>query len=253
MTYRHSPPPPYTGGGTPTPLPSSAPYGPPRPTNTLAVLALVFGILGGILAIPFGHIARSQIRKTGEEGNGLALAGLILGYIWLAAALVAATIFVLLVKAADEVTADLPRGYADYSYSVPAPPTYPPTAPTTRSGPSAAPRTTALSAPTITGADGQGFLNGNGPRCNSSNPAVAIGRTSESLVVVCQTGVGRYYYKGLRRTDGSMIELDDPTATGNGFVAVNGKVRYALGPNSLDITEGTTVLANEPMLAYWSR
>lgn len=54
-------------------------------TNTFAVLALVFGVLGGFLAIPFGHIARSQIRRTREGGAGLALAGLILGYFWLAA------------------------------------------------------------------------------------------------------------------------------------------------------------------------
>jgi hypothetical protein len=33
-----------------------------------------------IPAIVFGHMARSQIRRTGEEGAGLALAGLILGW-----------------------------------------------------------------------------------------------------------------------------------------------------------------------------
>ncbi|MCL2533417.1 MAG: DUF4190 domain-containing protein [Nocardiaceae bacterium] len=254
MTDRYSPPPPYTDGGPPAPPPQPAtPYGPPRPTNILAVLALVFGILGGILAIPFGHIARSQIRKTGEEGNGLALAGLILGYIWLAAALVVAILFMLLVKAVDEATTDLPRRYADYSYSDPQAPTYPQTTATTRSPSTTAPRTPASAMPTVSGTDGQGFLDGTGPRCHPSNPAVAIRRTSESLVVVCETGVGRYYYKGVRRTDGSSIELDDPTATGGGFVAVNGKVRYVLGPNSLAIMEGTTVLANEPMLAYWSR
>jgi len=37
-----------------------------------------------LLAIPFGHIARSQIRRTGEQGSGVALAGLILGYLSLA-------------------------------------------------------------------------------------------------------------------------------------------------------------------------
>lgn len=57
-------------------------------TNVLAILALIFGLLGGLLAIPFGHIARSQIRRTREGGAGIALAGLILGYLWLAAILV---------------------------------------------------------------------------------------------------------------------------------------------------------------------
>jgi hypothetical protein len=47
----------------------------------MAILALVFGIGGGWLGILFGHMALSQIRRTGEQGRGLALAGLICGYI----------------------------------------------------------------------------------------------------------------------------------------------------------------------------
>ncbi|XXQ68924.1 DUF4190 domain-containing protein [Neisseriaceae bacterium B1] len=58
-------------------------------TNGLAITSLVFGILawillpliGAIIAIVTGHAARSQIRKSGQDGYGLALAGLILGYI----------------------------------------------------------------------------------------------------------------------------------------------------------------------------
>jgi len=62
---------------------------PPVPhTNTLAILALVFGILGGVLGIVFGHIARGQIRRTGEGGWGMATAGLVLGYISTALAVV---------------------------------------------------------------------------------------------------------------------------------------------------------------------
>ena len=56
-------------------------------TNGLAVAALICGVaqimtgpLTGIPAIILGHIARSRIRQTGEQGAGLALAGLILGY-----------------------------------------------------------------------------------------------------------------------------------------------------------------------------
>jgi hypothetical protein len=67
--------------------PPGAPYG-YRPvavgTNGMAVASLVFGIIGGsVLAIIFGHVARSQVKRTGQEGGGMALAGLILGYIWL--------------------------------------------------------------------------------------------------------------------------------------------------------------------------
>jgi hypothetical protein len=61
----------------------------PARTNPLAVAALACGVAefftGGLTAIPaivLGHMARSQIRRTGENGSGLALTGLILG--WLA-------------------------------------------------------------------------------------------------------------------------------------------------------------------------
>jgi Domain of unknown function (DUF1707)/Domain of unknown function (DUF4190) len=56
-------------------------------TNGLALASLTCGlaqfILGPSAAIPaivFGHAARHQIKRTGEEGAGLALIGLILGW-----------------------------------------------------------------------------------------------------------------------------------------------------------------------------
>lgn len=60
----------------------------PIHTNTLAILALIFGIGGGVLGIVFGHVALSQIERSGEEGRGLAIAGLICGYIGLGIILV---------------------------------------------------------------------------------------------------------------------------------------------------------------------
>jgi peptidyl-prolyl cis-trans isomerase B (cyclophilin B) len=33
-----------------------------------------------VLGIVFGHVALSQIRRTGEQGRGLAIAGLVIGY-----------------------------------------------------------------------------------------------------------------------------------------------------------------------------
>jgi hypothetical protein len=91
------PPVPTPDGATPPPAAPSAPpvypaygqqpaaagyYAPP--TNTLAIIALVLGFvvpLGGIIC---GHIALGQIKRTGEGGRGLALAGLILGYVFTA-------------------------------------------------------------------------------------------------------------------------------------------------------------------------
>lgn len=75
-----------------------APVGGPRKTNTLAIVSLVcsvaslltccipnvgvfvcigLAILGGIL----GYVALGQIKRTGEQGYGLALAGSIIGAI----------------------------------------------------------------------------------------------------------------------------------------------------------------------------
>jgi peptidyl-prolyl cis-trans isomerase B (cyclophilin B) len=65
-----------------------------RGTNGLAIASMVLGLVGGsVLAVVFGHVARSQIRRTGEDGDGLAVAGLVLGYIGLAASL-AAVVFI---------------------------------------------------------------------------------------------------------------------------------------------------------------
>ena len=63
-------------------------------TNGFAITSLVCGILGlcagGLLAaipaIVFGHIALAQINRLGgiEQGRGLAIAGLVMGYVYLA-------------------------------------------------------------------------------------------------------------------------------------------------------------------------
>lgn len=62
-------------------------YGPaPRTTNGLAIASMVLGILwvywiGSILALIFGYIARKQIRERNQSGNGMAVAGIVLGWI----------------------------------------------------------------------------------------------------------------------------------------------------------------------------
>jgi hypothetical protein len=88
----------YRPGEPPTavPPPVAAPGGAApaqdRPINSLAIVSLVAGIAGyviphpfvaGLVAIVTGHMARGQIRRTGEGGAALALAGMILGYVHL--------------------------------------------------------------------------------------------------------------------------------------------------------------------------
>jgi len=51
-------------------------------TNGLAIAAFVMSLLCcNVLAVIFGHIALSQINRTGEGGKGLATAALIIGYL----------------------------------------------------------------------------------------------------------------------------------------------------------------------------
>lgn len=91
--YAPQPPPPY-------PYPYG--YRPPTPpTDGLAIASLVlscaavlglctygagslFGLAGAIL----GHVARSRIRRNGTEGAGLALAGIIVGWVMFAVGIV---------------------------------------------------------------------------------------------------------------------------------------------------------------------
>jgi Domain of unknown function (DUF4190) len=105
----YSPPPgqPYYGPQPPypaaqPPYPPYPPYAPAPPTNGLAIAALVCGVGGFVIGVSFipaiicGHLARAQIRRTGEQGGGMALAGLIIGYVGIAlfAVLVAAFIVI---------------------------------------------------------------------------------------------------------------------------------------------------------------
>jgi hypothetical protein len=63
----------------------------------MAITALVVSLAGLVtlcgfispVAIPFGHIALSQIKRTGQEGRGMAIAGLVIGYLALAGWLIA--------------------------------------------------------------------------------------------------------------------------------------------------------------------
>jgi hypothetical protein len=54
--------------------------------NTLAVVSIASALtsIGAVAAIITGHVALTQIKKSGESGRGLALAGTIIGYVTVA-------------------------------------------------------------------------------------------------------------------------------------------------------------------------
>lgn len=100
MSY---PPPPY---GPPGYYPYPGPYGPPpRPTNGMAIGALISSLVFPPLGIVLGHIALSQIKRTGEEGRTLAIVGLVIGYV----ATILTVLFVVFAVLMAVMAADNPR------------------------------------------------------------------------------------------------------------------------------------------------
>lgn len=57
-----------------------------------------------------GHIALSQIKRSGESGRGLAIAGLIIGYVYIAFIV----LFVIMAIVGGVIAAS--QGYSSYSY-----------------------------------------------------------------------------------------------------------------------------------------
>lgn len=94
------PPPPPSGYPAPPPPPGyamPAPYGMPYPgdygfptaqgsrTNTLAIVSLVSSLvgllcgIGALVGIVCGAVSLNQVKRTGEDGHGLAVAGMAIG------------------------------------------------------------------------------------------------------------------------------------------------------------------------------
>lgn len=80
-------------------------YAPHRQASGMATASLVFGIIGFfggwcmfglpcILAVLLGHAARAETKSGVKTGDGAAVAGLILGYIFVLPALVISGFYV---------------------------------------------------------------------------------------------------------------------------------------------------------------
>lgn len=50
-------------------------------TNTLAILSLILSFVIALVGVILGHVALNQITRTGQQGRGLAIAGIAVGYI----------------------------------------------------------------------------------------------------------------------------------------------------------------------------
>jgi len=75
------------------------PYAAPR-TNGLAIASLVLGILwlwwtGSLLALILGYASLRQIRQRGDAGRGIAIAGIVLGWVGVGLGVILAILIVL--------------------------------------------------------------------------------------------------------------------------------------------------------------
>jgi hypothetical protein len=100
------PPPPIPAGPYPPPGAGAPVYVAAPRNNGLAIASMVLGIvwvywIGSILAVIFGHIALSQIKRSrgAQRGRGMAIAGVVLGYVGIA--LLVVTIVVVAVASDD--------------------------------------------------------------------------------------------------------------------------------------------------------
>jgi hypothetical protein len=76
------PPPPHAG----YPAYPYQGYSAPQTTNGMAIASMVLGILwlwwiGSVLALIFGYVALNQIKERNQSGRGMAIAGVVLGWI----------------------------------------------------------------------------------------------------------------------------------------------------------------------------
>lgn len=110
--YGQFPPPPP---GYPMQPGMPYPYYVPRRTNGLAIASMVLGILwiywiGSILALIFGYIARQQIKERNEDGNGMAIAGIVLGWIGIAVLVIVILLFFVLGSITTETFSETGTG-----------------------------------------------------------------------------------------------------------------------------------------------
>ncbi|MCU1478671.1 MAG: hypothetical protein JWQ64_3364 [Subtercola sp.] len=89
---------------SPTPY-GATPNAVARRTNVFAIVSLVLSIIGfTVVGIVFGFIALSQIKKNGDGGRGLAIAGIVIGFIELILGVILIIVFAVIAANSTVVT-----------------------------------------------------------------------------------------------------------------------------------------------------
>ncbi|MET3567910.1 protein of unknown function [Leifsonia sp. 98AMF] len=61
--------------------------------NTMSIVAFILSFIVNIVGIILGFIALNQIKRTGEQGRGLAIAAIIIGFVSVAFSIIFSIIF----------------------------------------------------------------------------------------------------------------------------------------------------------------
>jgi len=109
--------------------------------------------------------------------------------------------------------------------------------------------TQSVSPPTAYPSDARGFLNSSA-RCDGSQTAVVLARTQNSLVAMCADQHGHYVYRGVRLSDGAVLDASAAATGGRQFVARSDGVTYSLSAQQLLVTAGGDVIRREPVIEY---
>jgi hypothetical protein len=115
--YAQPPQGPYPQQGYPPPQYPPPQYPPSPPNNGLAVAALILGVagvtilfgLGSIGALICGYMGKSQIDESNgaQGGRGMAVAGIVLGYLGIAIGILFVLLFALIFSQADDIIREI--------------------------------------------------------------------------------------------------------------------------------------------------
>ncbi|WP_161793728.1 DUF4190 domain-containing protein [Agreia bicolorata] len=118
-----APVPPNNGYSNPTPSygyqgGAYSPVQEPR-YNVLAIVSFISAFFVSLVAVITGHMALGQIKRTGEKGRGLALSGLIIGYVGIVGGIIGTIALVVMAVLGVGLFATIANNYDpdDYSYT----------------------------------------------------------------------------------------------------------------------------------------
>jgi hypothetical protein len=124
-----------------------------------------------------------------------------------------------------------------------------------RGEPSTGPPTSSPRPPiALPGTDSQGFIDYPAARCDAGTTPAVLARTTESVFVVCRSGPGDFYYRGVRLSDSATIELANAVRSSGGFDITNPTdgTRYQIRPGGLTFITPDGKELTEQMVEYSS-